>query len=391
MKNIYYRYTFINEFGLKLDDISSENKKIYLTKEENKNITLLKTEIVYISSSKFKNQDITKLSNSIYFLLKANLSLMYTLDYIIKKERKDHIKLVLLDIRNEILTGKSISETFKDSGKFSDIFINLIKISEVEGDLSKGFKRAYDYYEEREKFKKSLFKILTYPIILLIFLGLVINIIIRFVLPSFSDIYGEFGAELPKFTRTIINLSNFLTSYKIYFLFGILIGIFIMMKFFKLETIRLRLDRFKLEKISLVKLFYTTETSQNLEILLGGGIQLYEAFHIYSKTTKNLYLKQVINETVDEIKKGNDFIGYLDSRKIYPDLMIDLLYVGYENGDVKMSLNKAYNLHKFEFKNKLERMLALIEPVVLLLIGGVIVVIILGVILPMFNLIDLVM
>ena len=289
-------------------------------------------------------------------------------------------------IRDEVRKGKSLGDAFAGRSEFSPFYINMIRAGEASGTLEASLTRMSEYLERAKALRKMIGSALTYPIILFSVAVLSLVFLLAYVVPSFADLFTDMGGELPAPTRIVMGMGDFMANWW-WLVIGGLVGVFYVAKhLLAQESFR---ERFDLRVLSwpiagdLVRNLEITRFSRTLGVLLQGGVPMIAGLAIARETVSNRTLRKELDTAVVALREGKSLSASLLAGQQFPDLALHMMQVGEETGQMEEMLLKVANLYEDEVGTVTQRLLALLEPVLILslgvLIAGIIVSILLGI------------
>jgi type IV pilus assembly protein PilC len=327
-------------------------------------------------------------------LLKAGISFIKALGIVVSNMKKSHLKEILVQAKADIGNGIQISDAFTSSQiPFQKIYRASIVAGEKSGDLITVLEKFNVYLEKVYNLKKKTVSSLSYPIILFIFMIMIVMVVMIFVIPRFSGFYTNFEAELPFFTQFFLDSSNFLkNNVHIFFMFfaGLFFGVKGLEKFNKRIII---MDRLKLKIPFLGKIILENSMavfSRTMTILIAGGITVPEATSIAIETVTNRYLYSKVQRIPEQIKAGNLLSDVLEEIDEIPKIMVEVIRVGDSSGNLIDVLGKNADFFESSINSKINTIISLIEPVIIIVLGLVILFMLLSIYLPIFSTIKVV-
>jgi type IV pilus assembly protein PilC len=339
---------------------------------------------------KIKRHEFLVFNQELATLLKAGMPLVQSLDILRARLSNPTFKAVLDDVHSKVRAGTALSEAFQAHGDlFPTVYTASLMAGERAGNLDAVLRRFVAYAKVVDTVRKKTISALVYPVILIgLAVGLV-GIIVLKVVPTFSEFYASFDAELPMSTQMIVAVSNFAQRQflLIVILFvGSAIGFYIWVK---QPGQRARFDRWLLRiplaGTSLHK-FSTSQIARTLATLLGGGIPLVNAVEIASRSTGNRHMGHEMEIVAQKVREGQSFAATLLERKVVPDVAIKMIEVGESTGALQEMLNSLADFYDEEIDTEVSRFVTLIEPALLIVMGVVIAGVVLALYLPLFNL-----
>ena len=387
-----YSYTAINQDGAKKKGILSAESE----REARKLVKDLKLTPLKVSESKdlgktlkIKDKDIVIMTRQLATLLEASTPIVEALNITAKQLKNKNLIYILYNLKEDIVQGKRLGSSMKKfPGVFSDTYISMVTAGDSSGNLDIVFTKLADYLEESASIKQKVISALTYPIVLIGFSIVVIISLLAFVLPQVVGQFIKAGAELPFLTNFLIGISNNIIP--ILIIFAVLCAvIFYSYKNYvrKIEN-KISFDRRVLNIPLLGNFILNSELerfSSTMELLLASGTNLDVALDECSKIFDNKFLSKIVVDAKNDVVEGKDFIVSLKNEGILPDIFIQLISSGYRSGNLAKMFNKVSHFMKSEIENKRAIFLSLLEPVVIILMGGFIMLIVLAILIPIMQ------
>lgn len=387
-----YSYTAINKAGTKKKGIISaisEREARKLVKDLN--LTPLK-----ISESKnlgktlrIKNKDIVLMTRQLATLLEAGTPIVDSIDITSKQIRNKNLIQVLFNLKEDLVQGKRLGNSMKKfPGVFSDTYISMVSAGDSSGNLDTVFSKLADYLEESASIRQKVISALTYPLILIGFSLIVIISLLAFVLPQVVNQFIKAGAELPFITKFLIGISNNIIPILIVVLFFAVGLYYLYKKYTNNKDNKIFIDKKILTIPFLGNFILNSELerfSSTMELLLASGTNLDIALGECSKIFNNQYLSNIIMNAKNDVIEGKDFIASMKYGQVFPDIFIQLISSGYRSGNLEKMFNKVSNFMKSEIENKRSVFLSLLEPIVIIFMGGFIMMIVLAILIPIMQ------
>ncbi len=387
-----YSYTAINKAGTKKKGIISaisEREARKLVKDLN--LTPLK-----ISESKnlgktlrIKNKDIVLMTRQLATLLEAGTPIVDSIDITAKQIRSKNLIQVLFNLKEDLVQGKRLGNSMKKfPGVFSDTYISMVSAGDSSGNLDTVFSKLADYLEESASIRQKVISALTYPLILIGFSLIVIISLLAFVLPQVVNQFIKAGAELPFITKFLIGISNNIIPILIVVLFFAVGLYYLYKKYTNNKDNKIFIDKKILAIPFLGNFILNSELerfSSTMELLLASGTNLDIALGECSKIFNNQYLSNIVMNAKNDVIEGKDFIASMKYGQVFPDIFIQLISSGYRSGNLEKMFNKVSNFMKSEIENKRSVFLSLLEPIVIIFMGGFIMMIVLAILIPIMQ------
>ncbi len=387
-----YSYTAINKVGTKKKGVISaisEREARKLVKDLN--LTPLK-----ISESKnlgktlrIKNKDIVLMTRQLATLLEAGTPIVDSIDITAKQIRNKNLIQVLFNLKEDLVQGKRLGNSMKKfPGVFSDTYISMVSAGDSSGNLDTVFSKLADYLEESASIRQKVISALTYPLILIGFSLIVIISLLAFVLPQVVNQFIKAGAELPFITKFLIGISNNIIPILIVVLFFAVGLYYLYKKYTNNKDNKIFIDKKILAIPFLGNFILNSELerfSSTMELLLASGTNLDIALGECSKIFNNQYLSNIVMNAKNDVIEGKDFIASMKYGQVFPDIFIQLISSGYRSGNLEKMFNKVSNFMKSEIENKRSVFLSLLEPIVIIFMGGFIMMIVLAILIPIMQ------
>jgi type IV pilus assembly protein PilC len=322
-------------------------------------------------------------------LVRAGLPIVQSFDIMLERQKNPRFRDILADIREKLTSGVALSDAFASYGNlFPPIYSTSLRAGERSGDLEGVLKRFLRYQKMIVALRKKVIGALIYPIILLLMSGGMIFVMLTYVIPRFAEFFEGFGAELPWFTALMINVATFMRDNVLVMLITTIVAVFLLNRWIATKG-RLLWDRFKLH-IPLVggvlHRFAIMQFTQSLGTLLAGGTPMVPAIEIASQSVTNQLVSTKIHGIVQNVREGEPLWRSLDSTKVVSDLAVEMIKVGESTGALTEMLANVSEFYDEEIEARLSRLVAAIEPVILVFMGGVIAVLLYAFYLPLFRL-----
>ena len=322
-------------------------------------------------------------------LVRAGLPILQSFDIMLERQKDARFREVLADIREKLKSGISLSDAFASYGEaFPPIYSTSLRAGERSGDLEGVLRRFLKYQKMIVALRKRVFTALIYPTILItLSIGMVFIMLTR-VIPRFAEFYAGFNAQLPPFTRLMIAIANALNSH---LLIAVVIAaiILILMRQWVSTSGRLAWDRFKLRVPFVGGILHRVaimQFTQSLGTLLGGGTPMVPAIEIASQSVGNQLVSSKVSGIVQHVCEGEPLWRSLESTGVISDLAVEMIKVGESTGALTEMLANVSEFYDEEIEARLSRVVAAIEPVILVFMGLVIATLLYAFYLPLFQL-----
>ena len=322
-------------------------------------------------------------------LTKAGLPIIQSFDIMLERQKVPRFREILTDIRDKIKSGVALSDAFASYGDlFPPIYATSLRAGERSGDLEGVLRRFLRYQKIIVNLRKKVIGALIYPAVLVSLSMGMVFIMMTYVIPRFAEFYQGFNAELPVFTRLMIALATGLRNHLV-LLIIIFVGGFILMRRWIETAGRLIWDRFKLHVPmvgGILHRFAIMQFTQSLGTLLSGGTPMVPSIEIASQSVTNQLVATRIAGIVQNVREGEPLWRSLESTGVVSDLAVEMIKVGESTGALTEMLSNVSEFYDEEIEARLARVVAAIEPIILIVMGGVIAALLYAFYLPLFQL-----
>ena len=388
-----FNYTALDNLGKKKKGVlsaQSEREARKFIKDLNLTpITVTQSEGTRGIKSKVKNKDIVIMTRQIATLLEANTSIIDALKITADQINNKDLITILYSLREDVIQGKRLGQSMmKYPGVFDNTYSSLVTAGDSSGNLDTIFNKLADYLEESASIRQKVISALTYPFILIGFSIIVIISLLVFVLPQVINQFIKAGAELPLITKLLLGLSNNIFII-LFVILAIYIGLALLYKKFISEENNHISAHKQFLKIPLIGNFILTSEierfSSTMALIMESGTNLDTALDESAKVFNNKYLNSLIIEAKNDVIEGKDFIYSLKQTNIFPDIFIQLISSGYKSGNQIKMFHKSSSFLKNEIETKRSIFLSLLEPLVIIFMGGFIMLIVLAILIPIMQ------
>lgn len=338
--------------------------------------------------SKVSSKDLSIFCKQYTSILSAGISITQGLWILANQTINPHLKNALKKVSESVQTGQALSVSMAAQPKcFPIILIRAIEAGEVSGTLETSLERMALNFEREYILKQKIRKALVYPAIVSITAVFVIIFLLRVVVPQFTTLFEMNQAALPLPTRIVLGLNNFLSTNLIWLLLIPLI-IYVVLKatkFIEGGNISLHKIVLKLPYLGLLmQNIISARFNYTMSTLLTSGISLTHALNIALKTTKNPLVEKNLEQIIDQVRQGKGLAQPLDALGIFPPGVVEMIAIGEESGRVDDMMEKTADLCQREAEAGLEKFLVMLEPIMILILGGIITFIVIALALPIF-------
>lgn len=326
-------------------------------------------------------------------MLSAGIPLVKAFDILTvqaKQTGQRQLYRIYKNIYQNIQKGMSLNECMRAEGDvFPPMLVNMVKAGEASGNLDVVIQKCGVYFEAQHKLKNKIKSGLLYPKILLVLLVCIVVGLFTFILPKFFDVFTQLDMELPAVTQIVVSISNFFISKWLYIVI-VIVAIWLLFTIlmtnyqfaFYIDQIKTQLPAIKVatEKVAIANF------SSTMAVLYGSGVSMLDSLEIASSILSNKYYEDRFKSVIKSVESGKMLSASLDKEKIFEPMFTSLMYVGEEAGNLEQILQDISEFYMSEAEEAITRMVTLIEPIILVVIGLLLLVVVAAVILPSFSL-----
>ncbi len=337
-----------------------------------------------------KSQDMVVFTRQLATMMSAGLPLVQCMTALEEQTESKAFRPILHNVTERIEGGDSFSQALAQHPKvFTQLYVSMVEAGEAGGMLSEILDRVASYLESTARLKKKVKSAMSYPVIVCcIAIGISLFLIMK-IIPIFADIYKDFGAKLPGPTQMLINFSNLLRAYFLFFVLGTGAFIFLLVKLKKTKRGTEIWDRVKLHLPLFGKLIHKISMSRfarTFAALLRSGVPILEVLRIVGQSSGNTQVEYAVVATAKNIEKGDSLALALGQHKIFPPMLVRMVAAGEQTGKVDTMLEKISDFYDEEIEATLSALTSLIEPLLIVFLGVVVGTIVVCMFLPIFKL-----
>ena len=338
--------------------------------------------------------DLAYFTRQLATLIKSGIPIDEALFAINEQNKKQYIKNIILTIRSKIMEGYTLSDSFSDFPKsFPVIYTTTIAAGEKSGHLSLILDKLADFTESRKKLQQQIKNALIYPTALVITALLVIAFMLAYVVPKVVYIFENFNQQLPLLTRIMIASSDFLLNYWLYIIVFSVMLIFLGGYLLKNDDTKSNYHSILLKLPIFGRLIMNMNSArfmQTLSILAGSGVPILEALKISANVITSLPMKQAVNETTIRVSEGESISKSLSQSHLFPPMMIHMIGSGENSGRLEEMLDRATVNQEQEVENTIATLLGIMQPLTVIIMAGIVLLIVLAILLPIFEINNLI-
>lgn len=346
-------------------------------------------EYVAFLQPKVKEKDIVVFCRIFSTMINAGLPLIQCLDLLAVQETNKAFAKVIRSIKEDIEGGATLTDALKKYPDiFDDLFVNLVSAGESGGILDVILSRLSSYMEKAAKLKSKVKGAMTYPISVLVISIAVVALLLLKVIPVFQKMFEGMGGELPGPTQFLVDASQFTQNYFIYMIIAVAGIFYAVKKFYKTEKGRLLMDSWILKSPvfgPLLRKVAVSKFTRTMSTMMSSGVPILEALGIVSKTAGNKIIENALIETRKSISEGKTIAEPLAESKLFPPMVVQMIAVGEATGALDVMLSKIADFYDDEVDAAVDAMTSLLEPFMMVFLGGVVGGMLIAMYLPIFK------
>jgi general secretion pathway protein F len=338
--------------------------------------------------------DLALLTRQLATLLRSGLPLEESLQAVAEQTEKARVQRIVLGVRSKVVEGHPLADGLRDFPQaFPEIYRATVSAGEQSGKLDSVLERLADYTESRQAMGQQVSNALVYPIVLLVLSFAIVSFLLAYVVPQVVAVFESGHQELPIATRFLIGMSDLIRHYWVYGLIVIAGAVWGYRRWVRNPEARLKVDRLQLRFPLLGKLIRglnTARFSRTFSILTASAVPVLEALRISAEVVNNMPMRHAVEEAAGRVREGAPIGKSLAVRKLFPPMMIHLISSGESSGELEKMLERAASNQEREMDGLLSTLTNLLGPFMVVFMGAIVMFIVIALLLPIFQLNDLV-
>lgn len=339
-------------------------------------------------ASAFGPKELGTFTKQLSVLINAGVPILQSLEILYKQERNPTLKITLKRISDAIASGKSLSESMSSQKGFSKLYCNLVKAGEAGGVLDKILVKLAEHLEKQEKIKAQIKSAMMYPSIV-VFVGVgVIWGMLAFVVPKFQEMLSSSGQELPELTQMVVDASAFLQKYGLTMIM-IIVAVIVALKMYIKTPIGKRMFDGVMMNMPMfgpiIVKANATQFARTLATMLAAGVSLIDALEICSETIDNVIISEDVSQVRKAVSEGKTLVDPMRRMSYFPEMVVQMMKVGEQTGQIDQMMLKVADVFEEEVNTLIGGMTKMIEPIILVVLGGSVAVILGAMYMPIFQ------
>jgi type IV pilus assembly protein PilC len=393
-----YSWVAETKKGRKLKgELEAADERIALSQLKRRNLTVKKLkpkpkdifENVSWLQPKVTSKDIVVFTRQFSTMIDAGLPLVQGLTILAEQSENKTFKAILKEVTKDVEGGSTLAEAMRKHPKvFDDLFVNLVAAGEVGGILDTILRRLADYIEKAQKLKSRIKGAMTYPLVVVAIAILVISVILIFVIPVFEEMFAGFGAALPAPTQLVVSMSRFIKGNFLFIFIGLAVGIVALKQYRNSKQGRKSTDALLLKVPifgELLRKVAVARFTRTLGTMIQSGVPILDSLEIVARTSGNVILEEIIYEVRGSIAEGQTIAEPLSETDIFPGMVVQMISVGEATGALDTMLGKIADFYDDEVDAAVEALTSMLEPLLMLFLGGSIGGLVIAMYLPIFQ------
>jgi type IV pilus assembly protein PilC len=395
-----FNYTTVDEKGLPTSgSIDAVNSDIAIASLQRRGLVITsihsadeKKSLLSMNISLFdrvSNKDVVILSRQLSTLFQAQVSALRIFRLLGTESENKVLGTILTQVADDLQSGSSISQALAKHPKvFTEFYVNMIKAGEETGKLDETFAYLADYLDRTYELLSKAKSALIYPSFVIITFVSVMLLMFTVVIPKIADTLTDSGQPIPSYTQAILDISNFLISYGLFALAALVVVGYFVIRYIRTPTGKLAFDDFKLRVPyvgTLYKKLYLSRLADNMNTMLVSGIPMIRALELTSSVINNQIYRNMLSGAVEAVKGGKPISEALGNNKQIPGIMIQMMKVGEESGELGNILKTLAKFYSREVLTAVDNLVDLIEPAMIILLGVGVGILLASVLIPIYN------
>lgn len=349
---------------------------------------------VLVLKQRINTTELALMTRQLATLIRSGIPLDEATATIARQSIKGKIKKLLLGVRAKILEGHTLADGLRDYPHiFSEMYCATVSAGEQSGHLDVVLERLADYTEQRQQMQQRLKLALIYPVILTVMSILVVSGLLTYVVPEVVKVFSDTGQKLPFLTIALIAVSDFMQDWFIYLLLTMFAAFVVFRKMVEKPAVKKRYHKFLLKLPVLGSLVLggnSAQFSRTLSILAASGVPILDAMRIAVKVMDNVPMREAVENASQQVSEGSSLSSTLEKSGYFNPMLINLIASGEATGQLEQMLERAAMNQERELETTMAMLMGLLEPLLIVVMGGVVLIIVLAILLPVLDLNQLV-
>lgn len=338
---------------------------------------------------KVRPKDVSLFTRQFATMIDAGLPIVQCLSILTEQSESKLLRRTILTVQKDVEGGATLTDALAKHPKiFDDLYVNMVQAGEAGGVLNTILNRIAVFIEKAAKLKRKVKGAMIYPCTIIAVAVIVVAILLIFVIPVFAELYGSMGKALPVPTQVTINISNWFVANYIYMIFAMIGAVTAIRLYYRTDQGRMNIDRMMLRLPvvgDLLRKVAVARFSQNMSLLLSSGVPILDGLAITAKTAGNKVVEKAIMDSRTSISQGKTVAEPLRESKIFPPMVCQMVAVGENTGGLDGMLRKVGELYEEEVDDAVANLTALMEPMIMVVLGVILGGLVISMYLPIFQ------
>ena len=349
---------------------------------------------IFEKFARIKSRDLVIFNNQLATMIGSGLTLVNSLNILSQQVENKKLQEIIVKVRDDVESGISFSAALEKHPKvFSTLFVNMINAGETGGALEEILNRLAMFAEQSEEISMNVKTALTYPVLIIMITTGVVLFLVMGVFPKFEVLFKSMDVALPLPTQILLTISHWLRGKWIFIIGALVSAIIFFLRYRKTTVGKYNIDLFILRVPvfgTIIKKAGISRFARTLGTLINSGVPILQSLRIVETTVGNVAIAKIVNIVADNVNRGESMASPLRDNKIFPPMVGHMVSIGEESGTLDTILNKIADFYDSEVDSTVKRLSSIIEPILLVFIGGIVGMIALSLFLPMFNLVKVI-
>ena len=347
-----------------------------------------------LGSEKIKPKILSLFCSQFSIILKSGAQIATCVELLAEQATNKRMRKILFGVSNDVQAGRSLALSFERNGgeSFPPAFYETIRAGEESGNVAEAFDRLAEYFKKASRTRSKIVGALIYPCIVLLIAVVAMFVIMTKVIPPLAETFAEFTAELPALTKMLISASDFFVNYWWVILVSILGIVVLYTVYYSTKSGKYNIDELKL-RTKLIgpirQATFMSDFASNLGMLLRSGLVMTKALETTERTSANVSCKEAIKIVTRDVESGKSLGGSLKKHLCFPKTAVEMISIGEDTGNITDILDTVAEYYDNEADSRTQKLLAALDPILLVFIAFIAIFIVLAVYIPMFEVYDL--
>jgi type IV pilus assembly protein PilC len=390
--------------GLFTGEISGASKQVVAADLKRKGLTIVRLDEkraafsfqgMVEASTKIKVRDKAVFARQFATMIQSGLAVLRALYVLEEQTQNPRFKKIIASVRSDVESGMALSDSMERYPvAFDRLYVSMVRSGEVGGSLDQALMRLANQLEKDDSVRRTVKSALAYPMLIAGFAILVMVGMLLFIIPIFSRMYADLGGQLPMLTRVMMGISNAMKGYWFILLPALIAIIYGFRRWKKTDKGQRVWDRIKLKLPMrlgpVIQKIAVARFSRTMATLVGSGVPILQAIEITGRTSGNTVIEDAMLDVKESVRSGESIAKPLSRVTVFPPMVTHMISIGEETGALDSMLNKVADFYEDEVDTTIKSLTSILEPIMMIFVGGLVGVIVISMYLPMFNMMNLV-